>query len=82
MIIHIGLDTVKLGGKHFNTHVKQGDRITVGKLLVDFDMNKIKEEGFDTITPVIITNSADFSEVLAIDDKAVKAGEEIIKVVK
>ena len=45
-------------------------------------MNKIKEEGFDTITPVIITNSADFSEVLAIDDKAVKTGEEIIKVVK
>ena len=82
MLIHIGLDTVKLGGKHFNAHVKQGDKVTVGTLLVDFDMEKIKEEGYDCITPVVITNGAEFGEILAIDDKSVTKGEELIKVVK
>lgn len=82
MLIHIGLDTVKLGGKHFNAHVKQGDKVTVGTLLVDFDMEKIKEEGYDCITPVVITNGAEFGEILAIDDKAVTKGEELIKVIK
>lgn len=82
MLIHIGLDTVKLGGKHFNAHVKQGDKVTVGTLLVDFDMEKIKEEGYDCITPVVITNGSEFGEILAIDDKAVSQGEELIKVIK
>lgn len=82
MLIHIGLDTVKLGGKHFNAHVKQGDKVNVGTLLVDFDMEKIKEEGYDCITPVVITNGAEFAEVIAIDDKKINEGEELIKIVK
>lgn len=82
MMIHIGLDTVKLEGKHFNVHVNKGDKVTVGKLLVDFDVKKIKEEGYDTITPIVITNSREFSEILAIDDKTVKYGEDIIKIIK
>ena len=82
MLIHIGLDTVKLGGKYFNAHVKQGDKVTVGTLLVDFDMEKIKEEGYDCITPVVITNGAEFTEILSIDDKKINEGEELIKIVK
>ena len=82
MIIHIGLNTVKLDGKYFNTHVKKGDKVTVGTLLVDFDIEKIKEEGYDCITPVIITNVNEFGEILAIDDKAVAKGEDLIKVIK
>lgn len=82
MIIHIGLDTVKLGGKYFNAHVKSGDKVNVGTLLIDFNMEKIKEEGYDCITPVVITNGSEFSEILSIDDKAVTFGEDIIKIVK
>lgn len=82
MLIHIGLDTVKLGGKYFNAHVKQGDKVNVGTLLVDFDMEKIKEEGYDCITPIVITNGNEFGEILSIDDKAVTQGEELIKIIK
>ncbi|KRU28239.1 subunit EIIABC of beta-glucoside-specific PTS system [Clostridium sporogenes] len=82
MIIHIGLDTVKLGGKYFDTHVKKGDKVSVGTLLVDFNMEKIKEEGYDCITPFVITNVSEFGEILSIDDKIVTQGEDIIKIVK
>ena len=82
LLIHVGLDTVKLGGKYFTAHVKAGDKVKVGSPLVDFDLNGIKGEGYDIITPVIVTNSAEYSSVLSITDRAVKMGEEVIKVVK
>lgn len=63
ILVHIGLDTVKLDGKFFKAHVKQGDDVKVGDLLIEFDLEAIKAEGYDTITPVIITNSKDFSKV-------------------
>ncbi|MEH7274287.1 beta-glucoside-specific PTS transporter subunit IIABC [Neobacillus vireti] len=56
ILIHVGLDTVKLNGKHFTAYVKDGDFVDVGKTLVTFDMEAIKAEGYDLITPVIITN--------------------------
>ena len=82
LLIHVGLDTVKLGGKYFTAHVKAGDKVTVGSPLVDFDLEGIKGEGYDIVTPVIVTNSAEYSSVLPITDRAVKMGEEVIKVVK
>ncbi|PHV70769.1 PTS beta-glucoside transporter subunit EIIBCA [Sporanaerobium hydrogeniformans] len=82
LLIHVGLDTVKLGGKYFTAHVKAGDKVKVGSPLVDFDLKGIKAEGYDVITPVIVTNSGEYSSVLPITDKAVKMGEEVIKVVK
>ncbi len=82
LLIHVGLDTVKLGGKYFTAHVKAGDKVKVGSPLVDFDLNGIKNEGYDVITPVIVTNSAEYSSILPINDRAVKMGEEVIKVVK
>ncbi|MED4227283.1 beta-glucoside-specific PTS transporter subunit IIABC [Neobacillus cucumis] len=57
ILIHVGLDTVKLEGKHFTAHVKNGDLVEVGQTLVTFDMDAIKAEGYDLITPVIITNT-------------------------
>ncbi|MEN0642344.1 beta-glucoside-specific PTS transporter subunit IIABC [Alkalicoccobacillus gibsonii] len=60
ILIHIGIDTVKLNGEHFKAHVSQGDQINKGDLLVEFDIEKIKGEGFSTITPIIITNSSDY----------------------
>lgn len=82
ILIHIGLDTVKLGGKHFKVHVKSGDHVTVGTLLVEADLEKIKEEGYDVITPVIVSNSFDYGDVLAVTGQDVKAGDDLLKVVK
>ena len=82
VLIHIGLDTVKLGGKHFKAIAKSGDRVKVGAPLVEFDIDKIKEEGYDVITPVIISNSFEYGTVLSIDGQHVGAGEELIKVIQ
>ena len=82
LLMHIGLDTVQLGGKHFTAHVKAGDRVKVGTPLVDFDIKAIQNAGYDCITPVIITNTADYNKVVGIDDKAVTRGEEVIRVIK
>ncbi len=82
VLIHIGLDTVKLGGKYFTQRAKSGDKVTVGTPLVDFDVEKVKEEGYDVITPVIISNTFDYGDVLGVTDQEVKAGDSVIKVIK
>lgn len=56
IIIHVGLDTVKLDGKYFEAQVHDGDVVNVGDPLLRFDIDKIKAEGFDVITPIVITN--------------------------
>ncbi|MBD1379880.1 beta-glucoside-specific PTS transporter subunit IIABC [Metabacillus arenae] len=63
ILIHIGLDTVQLEGKHFTAYVQQGERVNAGDLLVEFDIEKIKEAGYDVTTPVIVTNSAIYTEI-------------------
>lgn len=63
VLIHIGLDTVKLDGKHFTIHVEEGQKVQAGDLLIEADLEKIKAEGYDIITPVIICNSDEFSEI-------------------
>lgn len=60
MLMHIGMDTVGLDGKGFESHVKQGDHVTVGQALISFDMDVIKAAGLVTETPVIITNQDAF----------------------
>ncbi|WP_250193100.1 beta-glucoside-specific PTS transporter subunit IIABC [Bacillus velezensis] len=61
ILIHIGLDTVRLDGRHFEMHVKEGDTVAPGDLLITFDIDEIKAAGFDVITPVIITNTDQYS---------------------
>ncbi|MEG0093861.1 beta-glucoside-specific PTS transporter subunit IIABC [Anaerorhabdus sp.] len=63
IIIHVGLDTVKLDGKYFNAIVKNGDHIKKGDLLLEFDIEKIKEEGYDLTTPVVVVNANDFKSI-------------------
>jgi len=58
--MHIGMDTVNLEGKGFETYVAQGDKVTMGDKLISFDMTAIKEAGYVTETPVIITNQDQF----------------------
>ena len=82
VLIHVGLETVSLGGRHFKVHAKNGDHVTAGQLLIEFDREAIAAEGYDTITPVVICNSADYSEVKTFTGKTVNAGEKIIALVK
>ncbi|AWN61391.1 beta-glucoside-specific PTS transporter subunit IIABC [Streptococcus sobrinus] len=63
VLIHIGLDTVNLKGQYFKVHVKEGDTVSKGQLLVEFDLDKIKELGYDTVIPFIVTNGAEFTNV-------------------
>ena len=80
ILIHIGMDTVQLDGKHFTAHVKDGDKVKVGDTLVEFDMDAIKKEGYELVTPVIITNTIDYLEIVPKEIKLVNAGEDIITI--
>lgn len=60
VLLHVGLETVKLEGKYFEPQVKSGDQVTKGQLLMKFNLAALKKEGYDVVTPVIITNSADY----------------------
>ncbi|WP_409158278.1 PTS beta-glucoside transporter subunit IIABC [Pectobacterium sp. B2J-2] len=64
VLIHVGIDTVKLDGQYFTAHVKTGDVVKQGDLLVEFAYQAIEKAGYDTTTPVIITNSEDYVDVL------------------
>ena len=60
LLIHIGLETVNLNGKYFTSHVENGAQVKAGDLLVEFDLDAIKKEGYDPITPVVVTNGDDY----------------------
>lgn len=80
VLIHIGLDTVKLNGKHFSTHVKAGDKVKAGDLLVEFDIEKIKEAGYPIVTPIIITNTDSYEDVEVVAKGAVKEKDKLVSV--
>ncbi len=80
ILLHIGIDTVKLEGKHFETHVSDGQDIKKGDLLISFDMEAIKAEGFKLTTPLIICNTDDYSNITPAAQGAILAGDEIIKI--
>ena len=61
LLIHVGIDTVNLDGKHYTGHVEEGQRVKAGDLLLEFDITAIEKEGYKTITPVIVTNSDDYA---------------------
>ena len=63
ILIHVGIDTVNLKGQYFDAKIKTGDTIKKGDLLVEFEMEAIKKAGYEVITPVIITNTPDYSEI-------------------
>lgn len=80
LLIHIGIDTVNLEGKHFTAHVASGQKIKKGDLLVSFDQEMIKKEGYDTVTPVLITNSAEFHSIDTNASGNVKVGDVLLTV--
>lgn len=79
VLIHVGMDTVKLEGKHFTAHVKEGDIVKKGDLLIEFDMEAIKKEGYPVTTPVVVTNTDEFEDVIVVSSGNVKAGEELLQ---
>ncbi len=80
LLIHVGMDTVKLNGEHFSSFVNQGDVVKLGDKLLEFDIEKIKEAGYSTITPVIVTNTNDYLDVVAVCEGSIKIKDEILKV--
>lgn len=82
ILIHIGMDTVELEGKGFDIKAKQGDRVNKGDLLGYFDIDYIKEAGKPVITPIVVTNSDQFLDILTLNQQDVVSGEELLVVVK
>lgn len=82
LLIHIGLNTVQMNGKGFKAFVQQGDKITVGQKLIEFDMDLLQKEGYCLETPVVVTNTADYLDVLAENPKDVLCGEPLLHIVK
>ena len=82
ILIHVGLDTVNLKGKYYTAHVKAGDTVKKGQLLIEFDLRAIQKAGYDTITPVVICNSDAYRTISTHTGKPVAAGEAVIKVSK
>ncbi len=79
ILLHIGVDTVKLGGKYFEAHVKNGSRVKKGDLLISFDLDGIKSEGYDTDIPMIICNSEAYENVIPVQNGKVRAGSGFLK---
>lgn len=80
LLIHIGLETVELGGKYFEAHVQQGDYVKKGQLLVTADFDKIKAEGYNTQIPVVITNIQNFEEISPVTSQNTKELDPILSV--
>jgi beta-glucoside PTS system EIICBA component len=82
VLIHIGIDTVQLEGKYFEAHVKQDTIVKKGEKLVTFDINAIKESGYKVTTPVIITNTASYLDVIPAQSQRVTLDTKILTIVK
>lgn len=80
LLLHIGIDTVKLGGKHFEAHAEAGQKVKKGELLVSFDMEAIQAEGYPLTTPMIVCNTDDYKEVKTLASGTVKNGADLLSV--
>lgn len=82
LLIHIGMDTVKLGGNHFVSHIEEGQKIKKGDLLMEFDAEKIKEAGYSVITPIVVTNSDNYGDIEATSVDSVNVGDILLNIKK
>ncbi len=79
MLIHIGIDTVKLKGQHFTPHAKAGETVKIGDLLMEFDLKAVRDAGYETITPVIVTNINDYNDLQSATQPNTRSGELLYK---
>lgn len=82
ILIHVGIDTVKLGGRFFEAHVRDGDKIKVGDTLLTFDDEAISGEGYDTTAVLVVCNSDDYGEITLRKEGKTSIGEELLKLNK
>ena len=80
LLIHIGINTVQLEGKGYTAHIKQGDHVECGQLLVEFDMDYISKEGYSLETPVLVTNFNDLKEIKITDKTNSSSKEELMHI--
>lgn len=79
LLMHIGIDTVKLGGKHFTCLVNEGDKVKKGQPLIRFELEAIKAEGYPVTTPLIVCNTDDYAAVTAKASGTVKQGDALLE---
>ena len=82
VLVHVGIDTVKLNGEPFTSTIEQGDHVTVGDILGTFDLTQIIESGYDPTTIIVITNTDEYESITSFDHTEVKAQTSILGVVK
>ena len=80
LLMHIGIDTVKLGGKHFEAHVAPEQPVKKGDLLVSFDMEAIRSEGYPLTTPMIVCNTDDYASVDVLNSGSIHNGNDLLNV--
>ncbi|PKM65846.1 MAG: PTS beta-glucoside transporter subunit IIABC [Firmicutes bacterium HGW-Firmicutes-2] len=78
ILIHVGMDTVKLNGEHFTAKVKQGDRVKKGQVMIEFDIEAIKAAGYSVVTPVVITNMEDYTDIVIETGRTIDINEELL----
>ncbi|MBU5334730.1 glucose PTS transporter subunit IIA [Anaerocolumna aminovalerica] len=81
ILIHIGLNTVRLNGQYFTAYVKTSDKVKKGELMLEFDLYRIKEIGYDTVIPIIITNSDYYKEMNLFINQKVSKGDKIMEMI-
>lgn len=79
MLMHIGLDTVKLEGKYFKAVAREGQKVKKGDTIIEFDLDAVKQEGFDTITPILIINADDYKAITPVRMGEINIGQQLIK---
>lgn len=82
LLIHIGMDTVSLAGKGFESFVQVGDQVEAGQKLLVFDLNQIKAADLPVITPIIVTNTADYEDILVTQVSQINSGDYLLTTVK
>ena len=80
LMIHIGIDTVELDGKYFTAHVADGDIVKAGDLLMEFDKQAIEAAGYETVVPVIVTNTGSYLDIITSEEGAVESGQPLFTV--
>ena len=82
ILVHVGLNTVELDGKFFETHTQENARVKKGDLLLSFDMGEIKKAGYQLVTPVLITNAGEYTSVESVSQGLIEQGQPLITVRK
>lgn len=80
ILIHVGMDTVNLGGKYFTSHVQADQPVKKGQLLLEFDKEAIEGAGYDMVTPVVVTNTDEFSDIILVTNGPVQVGAPLLDV--